>query len=366
MMGCFAYCRAAAMGALLLTGCGGEEPLPEPVIRPVRYEAVFATGGGRTRTFSGTARASVESRLSFRVAGAVSRVAAQVGDRVRAGQLIAEIDDGDYVLQKEDAEAALASARAQSRNAQAGYDRVRTLYVNKNASGSDLDAARAASESAAEQVTSAEKRLALAESQLSYTRLTAPADGDVAAVRVEANENVSPGQTVALLASGTSLEVQVAIPEVLIAQVREGDQVSVAFDAVPDKSMTGRITEVGVAATGVGATFPVTVLVDGEDPNCRPGMAAEVGFRFGDGGGREHLYVPLASVGEDGQGNFLYVVEPTEAGFGKVRRREVQVQAREPGERLEIIEGLADGDLVVTAGVTRIVDGQKVRLLGAD
>ena len=362
----FSLSGAVALGALLLAGCGSDEPSPEPVVRPVRYTPVYATGSERVRTFSGTAQASVESRLSFKVAGTVSRVAVAVGDRVRAGQVIAELDDKDYKIQKEEAEAALASARAQARNAQAGYARWRALYENNNASPRDLDAARAASESAGEQVKSAEKRLELAHSQLSYARLQAPVEGAIAAARVEVNENVAPGQTVVLLTSGSRLEVQVAVPEVLIAQVREGDEVEISFDALPGKSLAGRVTEVGVAATGMAATFPVTVRLDREDPDCRQGMAAEVGFRFGGRGGREHLYVPLAAVGEDRQGNFVYVVERAGEGFGQVRRRPVQVQVREPGENLEIIEGLSDGDLVVTAGVTRIIDGQKVRLLGAN
>jgi len=356
---------AAALGALLLAGCGDDEPPPEPVIRPVRYQQVYATGGERVRIFSGTAQASVESRLSFKVPGTVSRVAVEVGDEVKTGQAIAGLDDKDYQLQVEEAEAALASARAQARHAQATYARVRALYENSNASRSDLDAARAASESAGEQVKSVEKRLELARSQLSYTRLMAPVDGAIAAVRVEVNENVSPGQSVVTLTSGGRLEVQVAVPEVLIAPIREGDPVEVKFDALPGREMSGRVTEVGVAATGAATTFPVTVRLDHDDPDCRPGMAAEAGFRFGATGGRERMYVPPAAVGEDRQGRFVYVVEPTEEGFGQVLRREVRV-GEIATEGLEIIEGLSDGELVVTAGVTRIVDGQKVRLLGAN
>ena len=355
---------SAALGvALFLFGCGEEEPVPEPVIRPVRYEPVYVTGGERLRTFSGTAQASVESKRRFKVAGTVRRVAVQVGEQIEAGQLIAELDDRDYRLQVQAEESALASAEAQARNARSSYARVRALYENNSASPSDLDAARAASESASEQVKSVEKRLELARSTVSYARLAAPVDGAIAAVRVEVNENVSPGQPVVTLTSGSRLEVEIAVPEVLIAQVREGEKVSVHFDALPGKEMSGRVTEVGGSATGVATTFPVTVRLDHDDADCRPGMAAEVGFRFGGTGGRERILVPSVAVGQDRQGNFAFVVEPTEEGFGKVHRRAVQVGELE-GEGLEIVEGLSDGDLVVTAGVTRIVDGQKVRLLG--
>jgi len=77
-----------------------------------------------------------------------------------------------------------------------------------------------------------------------------------------------------LLTSSGRLEVEVAIPEVLIAQVREGDEVTVKFDAIEDKRLGARVTEVGVISTGAATTFPVTVRMDKEDPDCRPGMAA--------------------------------------------------------------------------------------------
>ena len=359
-------CFCAACAVLFLVACGEEEPAPEPVIRPVRSEAVYATGGGRVRVFSGTAQASVESRLSFKVAGTVRRLAVAGGDQVEKGQLIAELDDRDFRLQVQEAEASLKSAQAQARNANAGYARVRALYENNNASRNDLDAARAASESADEQVSSVEKRLELAQATLSYTRLSAPIDGAIAAAQVEPNENVQPGQTVVMLTSGGQLEVEVAVPEVLIAQVREGDSVAVAFDALPGRELAGIVTEVGMALTGAATTFPVTVRLERDDPDCRPGMAAEVGFRFGSRSARERIYVPMVAVGEDRQGRFVYVVEPTEQGFGKVRRRAVQVAGEPVDETLEIASGLNDGEQVVTAGVTRIVDGQKVRLMGAD
>ncbi len=351
------------LAAVLCASCGEEEKAPEPVIRPVRYQQVFSTGGSRERVFSGTSQAALESKLSFKVSGTVSRVAVKVGDAVVVRQLIAQLDPKDYELQVQEAEAALSSAGAQARNAQRNLVRVRALYENHNASRNDLDAAQAAATSAGAQVRSAEKRLELAQSQLSYTRLVSPVKGSIAAVTVEENENVSPGQPVALLTSGSQLEVEVAIPEILIAQIREGDEVAIAFDAIQNKRFSGVVTEVGVAATGMATTFPVTVRLSRTDPDCRPGMAAEVTFRFGSADSRERILVLPVAVGEDRQGRFVFVVESAEGGFGVVRRRAVAV-GELTADGIEIMEGLKDGDLVVTAGISRIRDEQKVRLLG--
>jgi RND family efflux transporter MFP subunit len=346
----------------IVAGCGGDESAPAPVIRPVRYQQVYATGGSRVRTFSGAARAGVESQLSFRVAGKVQRVAVKVGDRVRAGQLIAELDPSDYELQVQETEAALEQAQAQARNTAANYERVRALYENRNASRNDLDAARAGDESARAAVESATKRRELAQSRLSYTKLTAPVSGAIAAVECEVNENVKVGQNIAMLTSGSRLEVDVGIPEILIGQVREGDEVEVTFDALPGQTFPARVSEVGVASTELVTTFPVTVVLDNESPDVRPGMAAQVALQFGSGDTRERFLVPPVAVGEDRRGRFVYTVEPADSSLGITHRKEVTV-GELTADGLEVLDGLRDGDLLVTAGVSRIEDGQTVRLM---
>ena len=352
-----------SLAAMLLAACGPDAEPPAPVIRPVRTLEVWSTGSERPRSFSGTTRAAVESRLSFKVPGTVEQVLVEVGVRVKAGQTIAGLDDRDYRLQVQEAEARLNSAQAQARSADASYARVRGLYENRNASLNDLEAAQAAAVSARENANSIAKGLELVRGQLEYTRLVAQMDGDISEVRVEPNENVAPGQPVVTLTSGQRLEVEVAIPGVLITQIREGDEATVRLDAVAGQSFSGRVSEVGVSATTVATTFPVIVRLEDTGSACRPGMAAEVELVFG-GGGRDRMCVPGAAVGEDLRGaRFVYVVEPGGDGFGQVRRREVEVVGEPTSAGLEITQGLEDGELVVTAGVTRIEDGQKVRLL---
>lgn len=159
----------AAAGLLFLAGCSEPAPLPEPIIRPVRTQPVLVTGADRVRSFAGTAQAAMESRLSFKVAGTVERIAVAVGDRVQATQALASLQARDFQLQAQETEAQLASAEAQARNADANYARVRALYENRNASLNDLDAARAAAESATQTVKSVDKRLQLSRVQLGYT-----------------------------------------------------------------------------------------------------------------------------------------------------------------------------------------------------
>lgn len=354
-----------AVSGTLVPGCGKKDAGPEQVIRPVRYQQVYAMGGDRERSFSGVAEASMESRLSFKVSGTVRRVPVKVGDTVQAGQLLAELDPEDYDLQVQEAQASLARAQAEARNAEADYGRVRALYENSNASKNDLDAARAGSESAQAQVKAAEKHLELARLQKSYTRLNAPADGAIADVTIEVNENVSPGQPVVLLTAGSEIEVRVSVPEALIASVREGEDATAQFDALPGQRFAARVTEVGVAPTGGATTYPVKVTLVEVPETVRPGMAATVNLRSSSGGsGADRYVVPPGAVGEDQEGRFVFLVEETTEGMGVAHRHPVRV-GELTDQGLEITEGVSDGDLLVTAGVTKLEDGQAVRLTTA-
>jgi RND family efflux transporter MFP subunit len=326
---------------------------------------VQRTGGGVTRTLAGVARAGVESRLSFRVSGTVESVGVALGDRVRRGQELARLDPTDYELRLEEAEAGLAQAEAGLRRAEADFDRVRALYENRNASQGEYDAARAGSESAEAQVETGQKRLEQARQQVGYTILRAPSDGAIAAVSLEVNENVAAGQQVFLLSAGTELEIEVAMPEVLIAQVAMGQPVSVRFDALQGREFAAEVTEVGVAVTGSASTFQVTASISEAAPEVRSGMAAEVTFIFAQDR-EERIVVPGVAIGEDRDGRFVFVLERGDDGTGVVLRRAVTIG--EPAEGLggiEVLDGLSEGEEVVTAGVRRLSDGMAVRVLAA-
>jgi len=331
-------------GCFLLAGsivaCGGEDQSEiAEFVRPVRSQHVFLTGSNQVRTFSGTAKAGLEAKLSFKVAGTIQRVFVKVGDKVRQRQVLAALDPRDYDLQMQRAEAALARAKASARSAAADYSRVRALYENRNASRNDLDKGRAAAESSRAEVASSTKELELARLQLGYTRLSAPAACYVASVPVEVNENVQA-----------------------IARVKKGSAVTATFDAIPGIQFSAIVTKVGVASGRTGTTFPVTVQLQRNVPGFRSGMAAEVTFRFEGRKGQARILVPPVAVGEDREGRFVFVVEEIEGGMGIVHRKPVTV-GELTAEGLEILDGLVDGERVVTAGVRRLHDGRKVRLM---
>jgi RND family efflux transporter MFP subunit len=344
---------------LVLFSCQKEQETVE-IIRPVRTKQVFSTGGARSRSFTGLVKSGSESRLSFKVPGTVQRVAVEIGDKVKRGALLVKLDPTDYDIQVKEAENARDLARASEVQAKANYERARTLYENRSASKSAYDAARAAYESAHEQDNIAKKRRKLARRQLEYTVLRAPVEGAVSEVRIEENENVQAGQTVIIFTSGSKMEVQVTMPELLIAQVREGDDVIVSLDAVSGKSFKANVTEVGVSSTTYSTTYPVIVQLTETDPDIRPGMAAEVSFEFKATDDSEGINVPSVAVGEDRMGRFVFVVEPADSGFGIVHKKSVTI-GELVSNNINIVEGLNDGDYLVIAGVSKITEGQRVK-----
>ncbi len=350
------FCIAGA--AAMVFGCS-EPPPAETVLRPVRTVTVSSSAEAQVRTFAGLAKAGTESRLSFRVAGTVERIPVVVGQKVERGAVLAALDTTDYELRVQEAVAGLAQAEAASRNAEADYDRVRALYENNNASRRELDAARAGSESSSAQVDAAAKRLEQARQQLSYTRLRSPEAGTVASSNIEVNEAVQAGQMAFLLTSGGSAEVEVSLPEQLIASIELGQQVSVSFPALPGRSFDATVSEAGAAAVGTATTFPVVVRLASADPDIRSGMAAEVGFRFAPSAGADRLVIPAVAVGEDREGTYVFVLVEDGEGAGIVRRRAVAVGGLSD-RGIEVLDGVHIGDRVVTAGVRRLSDGERV------
>ncbi|MCZ6807617.1 MAG: efflux RND transporter periplasmic adaptor subunit [Deltaproteobacteria bacterium] len=348
--------------AALLTIAGCEDKAEEPeVIRPVRYVIVEGSDAAKQRTYSGVAKAGRESRLSFQVSGQVLEVPINVGDTVKKGQTIARMEPADYSLQLQNAQASAAQSRAQERNAKATYERTRALYENQNASAQDLDADRTAYDSARAGLTSANQRVKLRQRQLGYTHLKAPETGTIATVDIEVNEYVQAGELVATLLAGEQIEVSVSVPASVIRSIRKGDAAQVRFDVLGGKVLSGEVTEVGVASISGATTFPITVRLTEGESLVRAGMAADVTFVFASEGHGPKYALPISAVGEDRKGRFVYKLEKTSDGLGVVHRSPVEV-GEILSDGMEIRGGVSPGDLVVTAGVSRIYDGLQVRV----
>jgi RND family efflux transporter MFP subunit len=347
----------------VVPGCE-RAPLEEPtIVRPVRYTQVVAQGASEARTYSGAARAELETDLSFRVGGTLTQRPADVGAEIDRGDLVAALDSTDFQVRLDEARAGLARAEAERRNAEANYDRTRDLYETQNASRTQLDSARAMAESAEAQHRAAAQQVEAARLQLSYARLTAPQACTVAETFVAVNQNVSPGQPVVRLNCGGCAEVVVSVSDTDISRVDRGMEVTAAVNALPESAIPGVVSEVGIATGARSTTYPVTIALTERCEEVRSGMAVDVRFEFPTAASGDNPVVPYVSVGEDRNGHYVFVIEPDESGALRANRRPVEVGgATHSG--IVIVAGLEPGELIATAGVRRLTPGQEVTLLG--
>lgn len=356
------YGWALGAGCLFLLACG-EAPTEEVrSLRPVRSHTVGFAGGEASRTFSGTAETGSIINLSFRSGGVVTRLDVRVGQEVERGQLLARLDNVGARLAYEQAVASLNSAASQMNTAQLSLDRARTLYEKGTASLSEYENAKNSFTSAEASHQSAQRSVEIQRDQINYGFIYASAAGTIAAVNAEVNENVSAGQTIGVLNVGGSMEIALGLPESVINRIQEGMPVTIAFPALADVEFEGLVTEVSPSVDANTATYPVRVSVAGSGDDIRTGMSANVTFELGNGAASSTvLVVPANAVGEDGDGRFVFVLEPGGDGAATVRKQHVTVGPL-TAEGFEIRDGLSEGRVIATAGLSTLLDGQQVRL----
>lgn len=347
---------------LLFSGCDSNQPQEEEVrfvdsviLEPIVREEIIL--------FSGFSKAGKIIDSSFRVEGLLEDFPVKVGDLLKQGDLIAQLDRRDFQLKLDQAKASYEEAIAESRNATAQYRRIKLLYESESASRNELDSARAAHEAANAAVVQSKAAVELAYKQLSYTTLRTERDDCVIANKlVEENQNVTAGQTIVTMTCGKEIEVEIAVPESQIANVNRGMKMNIEFNAIPNRHYTGTVTEVGNVASQA-TTFPVTVALDGIHQELRSGMAAKVYYSTQLDEGEKMLLAPSVAVGEDRSGNFVYLLEPINEQFGIARKKKVEVGMIST-KGIEIKSGVQAGDRLITAGIRYLWDGRKVRIKG--
>lgn len=345
---------------LAFIACGKEEKKEEKLIRPVQYEEVGFLGGDKIRTFSGTARTDKIINLSFRSNGIITTHNLKIGQRVKKGQLLGKLDNVQSRLNYENAVSSLNSAESQMNTAKLSLNRVRSLYEKGSSSLSDFEAAKNSFRTAQQSYESAKRSVAIQEDQIQYGYLYAPEDGVISAVNAEIDENVSPGQTIAVLNAGTDMEISLGIPESVINGVKQNMGVDVTFSSLQGEKFVGKVTEVSPAVDSNSSTYPVRVRVTNPSDEIKSGMAANVSFDFGDHtNDNTILVVPANAVGEDSNGRFVFLIQTGDMTV--VKKQAVKIGAL-TSEGFEILSGLQQGQKVATAGLQTLLDGQEVKL----
>ncbi len=342
--------------AMLGAACSKPELEPEPV-RSVKVQTVALGAMQQRAEFAGEVRARVESRLGFRVAGKMVQRQAELGQRVRVGQVLAQLDPQDFKLASDAAQAQVAAALTNRDLAAADYKRYTALREQNFISGAELERRDTALKSAQAQLDQARAQSASQGNQAAYTRLVSDAAGVVTAVEAEPGQVVAAGAPVLRIAQDGPRDVLFSVPEDKVAAVTIGSPVEVRLWA-SSEVLAGTVREVAASADAVTRTFQVKVALDAAEP---PPLGATVTVlpRALGRAGQSAIKLPTSALRQDaGGGSAVWVLEPSTM---TVRSQPVQV-ATADGNDAVIGAGLMPGMLVVTAGVHVLAPGQTVRI----
>ena len=355
---------AVMIPASLITGCRKDERAPEEFVRTVRAMKVADFAGVSQRSFPGRAAATQEVDLAFRVSGPLVARPIKVGDEVKDGDLIARIDPRDFEVTLRNVEANLQRSLANEQRARADYER--SLNIQKENPGAvsqaTIDKAKEAVNVAKADIAALEASVDAAKDALRDTELLAPFAGTIVATYVENFENVRQQQMIARLLDKTRIEFEINIPETLISLTPYVADIRVRFDAFPDLEVPAEVKEIGTEASETTRTFPVTLIMDQpEGATILPGMAGRAAgvARPPSGEDQMNVVIPVTALyaPEVNNKSFVWVID---ASSNSVSRREVHIDKLISGGYV-VNAGLQPGDMIATAGVHFLSEGQRVR-----
>jgi RND family efflux transporter MFP subunit len=346
-----------ALCVALASGCAKQSVQTAAAPRAVKVEAVAERSVATHESFIGTLRARQRAELSFGVPGRIAAVLVDVGDTVRAGQVLARLQESpvQWRLDKALADRAAALATLAERNAQ--LQRHEALAKEQIVALATLDAVRTQQELAASHLQTADAALALARRDLALSRITAPFDGEIVARMAQPDGDVGAGQPVLRIEAGQTLEVVAMLPENVTAHLAAGARatLTIASPASAERTLAMTLERLSARSESGSLVQAVFGIAAADGMGLRSGRV--VSFELPRAGGPA-ISVPAAALlpaTERGSGS-VFVLD---AATSRVVRRAVTVaDAILPDGRIPVTSGLVAGDRVVVAGAAFLSDGE--------
>ena len=350
-----------ALAAVLIAGCGGDEPEKEsPIVQPIKMMEVTSQSMGRRLEYPGRVSPVVESELSFEVPGRISYFPVKEGQWLEEGEVIARVDDRNY-------RAEVTSFQARLKAAQADYDRFSELLAIGAVSQRDLETRRRNYEVA-------QSNLAIAEKALEDTELRAHFAGRVARKLANDFQSVLAKEPVILLQDDRVLEIKANVPEraltadkaqLSVDSLTQRLSPSVSITSIPGSSFPAQIKEMATAADPATRTFEVTFSFEPEGVRILPGMTARVTVvqPVDDGNQNQGFMIPSNATAIDDKGrSFVW----------RIDRSSMQAEAvvvelgAVTGADVTIYGDVADGDIIALSGVHQLQEGRQVQRLSEE
>jgi RND family efflux transporter MFP subunit len=352
----------AALGVIVLipalAGCKKEEKAAAPDIRPVRTVTVALSEAGETVSLTGEIQARYQADIGFRVNGKIIERPVDVGTQVKKGDLLARLDPQQYRQDFEVAKAEVATAEAEETRSEAQEWRQRELLKNGNTTRVQYDQSLKTFKTAQAQLNSARARQVQASENLDYTELKADNDGVITTVGADPGQVVSAGQMVVRLAQPGEREAVFNVAEALLKNPpRKDPTVEVNLVSNPDIRTEGRVRYISPQADPTTRTYTVRVSLPGAPPQMRLGANVIGSVTLNQG---SSITIPGTALFQKEGQPAVWLVEKD----GTVQLKQITID-RYQGDLVVVGDGLAQGNVVVTGGVQKLLPGQKVRLIQA-
>ncbi|CUH95758.1 hypothetical protein P22_1838 [Propionispora sp. 2/2-37] len=346
------YTVLLTLSIFFISGCSGTTAVKE-AIPLVRTQTIHFNQTDQQASYSGEVRGRYETQLSFQTGGKIIKRLVESGNTVKAGDILMEIDAKDIQQTVNSGSAQLASAQSQLTLARNNLERYTRLYEQGAISRAQLDQYQSSYDVALSAVQQASAQYNQGTNQLGYSTLTADSNGIISNITAEAGQVVSAGQSVLTLVKDGEREVEINIPENHVESLRHAGQVQVSFWALPGIVTNGEIREISPVADKVTRTYTVRIHLVSPPPNLQLGMTATV--TAANVSAQPSVYIPLSAIYQTGDTPNVWVINE-----GQVTLHPVKVGSFGDG-KIQVLDGLQDGDIIVCAGVQKLHEGQKVR-----
>ncbi|MDL2407132.1 efflux RND transporter periplasmic adaptor subunit [Rhizobium calliandrae] len=341
--------------ALMLSGCNEKKEETAEVIRPVKVVEIAKADTTRMLDYSGSVRARTDMNLGFRVNGKIIERKVDIGQKVKPGDVLARIDSTDFALAVRRSQADLDAAEKQVQTTELARNRAQQLFDKNVAPKSQLEQAELSYDQAVSTRDSAVSALAEAKNQVAYTDLTSDMNGIVTTINADVGQVVGSGTPVITVAVDGEKEVQIAVPEMDIAQFRVGKDVKAHFWSDDKLVLDGKVREVSGSADAQSRTFAVRVSLP-NDPRVLLGMTATIEAQADNT--EPYVSIPLSALAQKDGRQIVWLVDRSAS---TVHSRSVKV-ADFADDGVRVAYGLKAGDVVVAAGTQFMSENMKVKV----
>jgi len=341
-----------AVTCFTVPGCGGDDPAessgskgvttpPESISNLTTEQVVVHKLADSVRAI-GTVQACQEVEISSEISGRIKKILLTVGDHVKRGDLLVEIDDETRQIALTQKKALLKKAEATRKKAVKDAQKGGSLFKQGIISDSESDDIELDNQIAGADLDLARADLMKAEKELRDTKIVAPFDGTVALEDVEIGKMVTPGQNLLTLVDISQVKIVITVSELDITKLSVDSHVEIVIDSLPGKPFTGTVATVGLKADDATRTYPVEIIVTNEGEILLPGMISRVTIATKEP--KEVIMIPKMAVRSKKGQMVTYVIHQ-----GKVEQRRVYL-GQEQGEQVIVEKGLEAGDMLVVSG----------------